>query len=335
MKNSLTPFFFLILAFGFYACRTSPSESMETKVVNAFLPSSTGSLTELVLVLPDRLWTSNVGKITSKYFQAPMQGLPQKESIFNLIDINSSQFSSIFKSHKNILQLISSDSTYVKINYSTWSKSQLFIRIYYKTEKQLEELLLSQGVELRNMFVEKNQDRRIQALQKNRNRSLEEEILKDYNFSFLIPSGFEIVLAEKDFLWLRRDLSKLNVIANIWVYSQPYKNENQITKPSLIALRDSIGRKFIKGGRPGSYMATEMLYDPDLYLVKETPYSIGMKGLWTIENDFLGGGFVSHTILDQETNSLVYAEGFLYSPNQKKRQHILELEAVLSTLELP
>lgn len=333
MKNILIPLF-LILTFSFNACKTNPSGVRETIELNAFLPPSTGNLTELVLVLPDRLWASNVGSITRKYFQAPLQGLPQKESIFNLIDINSSQFSSIFKSHKNILQLISSDSTYVNINHSGLSKNQLFIRIYYNSEKQLEELLIHQGGEVRNMFLEKNQNRRIHALQKDRDRSLEEEILKGYNFSFLIPKGFEVVIAEKDFLWLRRDLSKLNVIANIWVYSEPYKNENQMTKPNLIALRDSIGKKFIKGGRPGSYMATEMLYNPDLYLLKETPYSLGMKGLWTIENDFLGGGFVSHTVLDQKTNSLVYAEGFLYSPNQKKRQHILELEAVLSTLEL-
>jgi hypothetical protein len=300
----------------------------------AFLPPSTGNLTELVLVLPDQLWTSNVGIITRKHFQSPIKGLPQKESIFNLIDINSAQFSSIFKTHKNILQLISSDSTYVKIKDSGWSKDQLFVQIYYKSEEQIEELLDCQGKEIRNIFLKKNQNRRIQALREDRNRNLEKKIIKDYKFSFLIPNGFEMVLAEKDFLWLRRDLPKLNVIANIWVYNQPYKNVNQLTKPSLIALRDSIGKKFIRGGRPESYMATEMLYDPDLYLVKEIPYSLGMKGLWTIENDFLGGGFVSHTILDQKRSSLVYAEGFLYSPNQKKRQHILELEAVLSTLEL-
>ena len=76
-----------------------------------------------------------------------------------------------------------------------------------------------------------------------------------------------------------------------------------------------------------------MLYEPDLSLVNKEPYTLSMKGLWTMENDFLGGGFTSYIFLDQKTNSLIYTEGFLYSPNQKKREHILELEAILSTFQ--
>jgi hypothetical protein len=332
MKKFLFLLYYLLIASGFYACRNGSSGANKSTKQNPFLPPSTGNLTELILVLPDHLWTSSVGEITRECFHSPLKGLPQKESLFNIFDINVSQFSSIFKSHKNILQFISSDSTYLESARSKWSNDQLYFCVYFQNEKQLMALLVRRGTEIRKAFLEKNQIRRVCALQKNRNLATEKEIQKSYNLSFLIPEGFEVALAEKDFLWLRRDISRLNVIDNIWVHRQAYKNKSQMNKSSLIALRDSIGKTFIKGGRRDSYMATEMLYDPSIILLNTDPYTLSMKGLWTMENDFLGGGFTSKIFLDQKNNSLIYAEGFLYSPNQKKRERILELDAILSTL---
>ena len=333
MKKFLFTLCFLFIVYMFHSCLTGPSDNSKTKQRNTFLPPATGNLTELVLVLPDKIWTSGVGEIIRRNFQSQLKGLPQKESLFNLYNINTSQFTSIFKSHKNILQFIYSDSTYVEKNQSKWSKDQVYTCIYYQSEKKLKDLLLQYGDKIRDRFLRKNQIRRVFALEKDRNTAIEKEIKKKYNFSFLVPSDFEIAAEDKDFIWIRRDLSKLNVIANIWVHRLAYKNKRQLNKTSLIDLRDSIGKLFVQGARAGSYMATEMLYEPDLSLVNKEPYTLSMKGLWTMENDFLGGGFTSYIFLDQKTNSLIYTEGFLYSPNQKKREHILELEAILSTFQ--
>ena len=81
-------------------------------------------------------------------------------------------------------------------------------------------------------------------------------------------------------------------------------------------------------------MATEMLYDPDYKLIKNEPYTIETKGLWTMINDFLGGSYTAYAILDEEKQRIIYAEGFIYCPGERKRAHIFELEAILSGLEL-
>ena len=81
-------------------------------------------------------------------------------------------------------------------------------------------------------------------------------------------------------------------------------------------------------------MATEMLYSPDYRLIKERPYTIETKGMWTMKNDFLGGPYTAYAVLDEEKQKIIYVEGFIYCPSERKRAHIFELDAILSGLKL-
>ena len=81
-------------------------------------------------------------------------------------------------------------------------------------------------------------------------------------------------------------------------------------------------------------MATEMIYDPNYSIIKKNPYTIETKGLWTMVNDFLGGAYIANAILDKKSNTIIYAEGFLYCPKSKKRSHINDLEVMLSTINI-
>ena len=42
----------------------------------------------------------------------------------------------------------------------------------------------------------------------------------------------------------------------------------------------------------------------------------------------MGGPFVSYTFADPRTAKLVTVEGFYYEPNQKKRNMLMQLEAL-------
>ena len=163
---------------------------------------------------------------------------------------------------------------------------------------------------------------------------MEKQLQKSYGLNMTIPTGYQIASSEKGFIWLRKDNPKANIISNIWIHSQAYINPEQFTKNSLIGLRDSIGKAHVKGSRPESFMATEMLYNPDYRLIKEKPYTIETKGLWTMKKDFLGGPYTACAILDEEKQKIIYVEGFIYCPGERKRGYVFELEAILSGLEL-
>jgi len=77
-----------------------------------------------------------------------------------------------------------------------------------------------------------------------------------------------------------------------------------------------------------------MLYEPDFTLLSQNPYTVEMRGLWTMVNDFLGGSFISYTRLDNANQRIIYTEGFLYCPKERKRFHMQELEAVMSSFKM-
>jgi hypothetical protein len=50
-----------------------------------------------------------------------------------------------------------------------------------------------------------------------------------------------------------------------------------------------------------------------------------------MENDFMAGPFVSYLIHDPERQELLFLDGFVYLPNEEKRNLIQELEYILRT----
>ena len=332
MKSAFL-YLFVALSICFSACKQNPEKGLKPSTSRSILPPSTGNISELVIVIPDKLWEGSTGKELKNIFQANVLGIPQQEALFDVFAINPSQFSSIFKTHKNILWLSLDETPSVSRTDSKWSKNQLFVSVKANSETELTNLLIQQGEKISDWFLQKDLTRRIAKLKKTAEKEVQKEILEAYNFKMLVPKGYKVALTEEDFIWLRSDKPKVNVISNLWLQTIPYTNPNQLTKEYLIQLRDSLGRTHVEGARPQSYMTTEMLYEPDFSLVSENPYTVEMRGLWTMVNDFLGGSFISYTRLDEVNNRIIYFEGFLYCPKERKRLYIQELVAVLSSLK--
>ena len=64
-------------------------------------------------------------------------------------------------------------------------------------------------------------------------------------------------------------------------------------------------------------------------------YALEARGLWYMENDMMGGPFVSHARVDRPNGRVVVVEAFVYAPKDKKRDMMRQLEAALYTLNLP
>ena len=55
-----------------------------------------------------------------------------------------------------------------------------------------------------------------------------------------------------------------------------------------------------------------------------------IKGLWRMENDFMGGPFYSLTMYDKDNARLVTVEGYAYAPYFDK-EHMREIEGIVKT----
>jgi hypothetical protein len=74
----------------------------------------------------------------------------------------------------------------------------------------------------------------------------------------------------------------------IWTY--PYQDTLQLSKQALLAKRNEILRRNVRGKDPGSYMTTEKILDP-LFDVNKLGNQVfyQLSGLWTVEKGFMGG----------------------------------------------
>lgn len=323
----------LCLAIGLSSCRQNPNKAIEPSESRSILPSSTGRLSELVLVISDDLWSGEVGAILKASFQENIQAIPQQEAMSDLFAINPSEFSNIFKTHKNVLWVSQGNTDSIERKDQKWAKNQLYVHIKGSSEAKLLQSLKENILEIRSWFIESNTKRRLSELKVSSDREIQKQLSNAYNIDIVIPKGYTVAEAEDSFIWLRRDRPKLNLISNIWLHIEDYYSPKQFSKQELIQLRDSIGMVHVEGVKPQSFMTTELIYDPDYELVNEAPYTIVTKGLWTMLNDFLGGPYTAKIMLDEENQRVIYIEGFLYCPNDRKRSHIQDLEAVISSLK--
>ena len=62
-------------------------------------------------------------------------------------------------------------------------------------------------------------------------------------------------------------------------------------------------------------------------------YAIESRGLWKINDNSLGGPYVSYTFVSEKEKLIYYIEGFVAAPGKKKRVLLQEVDAILSTFK--
>ena len=111
------------------------------------------------------------------------------------------------------------------------------------------------------------------------------------------------------------------------------KTKNPIA--SIIRMRDSIGKLYIKGGEAQTPMITGEGYAPYLFKIKlDNRPTFESKGTWELKNDFMSGPFINYVIFDKEYNRIMVLEGFCYSPADEKRDVMFELESIIKSVQI-
>jgi hypothetical protein len=147
-----------------------------------------------------------------------------------------------------------------------------------------------------------------------------------------LQKGFEQTLDRPGLKIFRQDTKKTT---QFFVFSTRPMAEDVLAGQDIIAARDSIGKHFFEGGAEGSYFATETIIPPLQESTKiDGRFAIETRGLWKTKGDFMGGPFLSYTIYNDERQEILTVEGFLFGPDAKKRNILLEMEAMLTSVKL-
>lgn len=304
------------------------------------LPSSSGRNGEILLVIDTVQIKGLVGKALDQYFGEFQLGLPQNEAKYKLIPIPPHAFSHLFMLSKNILLI--SKGTDKKAGVITendkWARDQFYMEISGGSWEEIAAIIQKNNGRLVAKFEYEEEKRMQLELKANLNKELQDKLVKEHGLSMDIPNSYVSVIDTSNFIWLRKDKTvgpdKHEIIQSIMVYQFEYNSDSTFTSHYLCLKRDSVTKLFIHGSAENSFMKVYHNYAP--YCSEKNfhnNYLFEMRGLWNMQNDFMGGPFLNYTIVDQSRNRVICVDGFVYAPKFDKISFVKELEAIMKTLK--
>ncbi|MEM9886313.1 MAG: DUF4837 family protein, partial [Bacteroidota bacterium] len=316
---------------------------------------------QLVVVMDDDLWQSDVGDTVRFYYGSAYPVLPQPEPIFDLTHFTPQEMleEPLRKQLRHFLFIadVSDEDSPTKRwveddlgaeklrsarevpNESTtvlkdrWAKNQLLIYIYGDGQKMLKEQLIKTfSAAKKRLDQSKKSQIKDNVYIGGENRIIIEQMASSMGLSMRVPKPFLVAYDQDNIMWLRRETPVSS--SNIMIYKEPYKSTDQISREHLKSIQDSLGKKLVSTDIDGTYMR---INDVDLPMFTETTelngnYALEARGVWDIVNDFAGGPFVSYLVVNPKTNELVHINGFIHAPGEEKREFMQNLEHVIGTV---
>jgi hypothetical protein len=150
-----------------------------------------------------------------------------------------------------------------------------------------------------------------------------------------VPGDYRIAFKDEDHFWLRKESRKADM--NILIQKIPYTEGVTVDRESIIKIRNKFGKEYITSTAENTYMSTDMksLENPIYYeeTVINGNYALEARGIWKMENGFMGGAFISYLVYHKPSQSLIFMDGFVFAPEEAKRKYIQRLEVILESLD--
>ena len=303
--KKLFTFFLLIFLF-------SCNENSTKKI----LAESTGEQNEIILVIDDNDWQGFIGDTLRKIFQLEIDGLPQAEQFFNLVQINPSEFSRFFKTHKNIM-FVGKD---YRDSYTMnkWAKNQI---IMYLNSTSNEFEFKKSCVKTFNFLYRKELENIRASYKMSHNTEARKHIKETFGINVFLPTEYYVSLKEKNIFIsdFHSFNEKQDLLKYILIYDF-FPDDNENIQKQIVHKTDSILKQKIKGSIEGTYAQIDKR-------MSLTEINGLYRGMWTLENGFMAGPFIMKSRYIEDR--IVISLGMVFHPNENKREYVRTFEAIL------
>ncbi|HIP47656.1 MAG TPA: DUF4837 family protein [Lutibacter sp.] len=321
----------IVISLSFISCEEGKEEKLQ--------PRSVGRFNELMLVINHKDWEGNIGKELNKVIASDVVGLPQSEPQFAITQIPQKGFKGFLKHNRNVLVVKKSKKASFSVDYNVFSKPQIFVKIKGPDQTSIIKLIQDNSDKIISLFKEHDLKMVQERLSKNIHKKKSIHFYNKQKLTLKVPLEFNKVDDVSDFVWFRKHVQhyghNINGSFNIIAYSLPLNMPFENIKDSIISIRNSIGRKYLPGGKEGTFLITEAAYTPHYLEVQfDNKKAFKVNGKWEVFNDFMAGPFVGYYIQDKKNKRLVVVEAIVYAPAINKRDFIFELEAIIRSLEI-
>ena len=334
-------------------------ESCSNSSTANYKPTSAGKSDEILWVLNDLFWEDTVGSIIHHKFMKAYDVLPQAEPEYFLRKKNFQQFNNdIIKKYRTIVLCISREddpqySDIVKlfdlaeskdssknpiVFKNLWAEPQTVILVVANNKEQLV-TELNRSVDEIESIIRTEEDKRteIMVYENGVNNDAIDEIKKRFDYQIDIPSDYFVGVNNDDFMWIRKETYTLS--SNFLLYKRvltPDEIKNGVDwNKFALQSRALLGRTYISTRAENSYMTIEEKYAPILQYSTEVlgNEAVLTKGLWKMENDFMGGPFVNLAWFDQSTSTYYMIDAYVHAPKESKKKYMRHITKILGTIQ--
>ena len=312
----------------FLAAITSCTNNSNKK--RAFVPSSSGNLNNVTVVMPEKQWQGNLGDQVRETLEETYEGLPLDEPQFSIVYMNPKAFTGFARQNRNIIWFKKDSLEGFRMSQNQFARPQIIAKVI-GLDSESQAFYFKENSRLIKQSI--NENERLEKLRRIKKSPTNEKTLSErFGISLTYPSAYKTVKDTTNFVWIQKEVRKghLNIIA----YSLPENALEGSFSTRILDIRDSIGKKHIPGRLKGTYLITERAFKPYFYKVKiDGKRSYLTKGTWEVANDFMAGPFVNYMVRDSIKKRWMVVEGFTFAPSASKRDYMFELNTIINTLE--
>lgn len=327
-----------LLAYFVVAITLFTISSCDSNSNRSNLPRSIGNTSEVLVVLQNgQQWNNLIGQTIKKFLGQEQYGLTQAEPIFDLAHITKNNFSNMFKKHRNILIVnIDKNATSTKVESfkDRWASPQRIIRITSNSTTAFADKFPEYADGIIGNYNIAERIRILSVFRPGSKNKVLNKVRKGFNLDIIVPKGFYVAKSASGFMWIRKEVTDFS--QGIIIISEPYADKEQFSANSIAARTNRDLKQYIPGESEGSYMVIDDEFISPLTSQVEnfiSEYTVEMRGVWSVEHDFMGGPFISYTFVDSRTNQILTIMGYVYHPNKKKRNLLRQLEAIIYSVK--
>ena len=308
----------------------------ERKARKALLPNISGKPGEVIVVINKGDWEGTLGNVLRDSLACDFPFLPQREPMYDLVNVAPSGFTSMFQLHRNIIVAnISVDVTEPGIVYKNdvWAAPQCVIRLNAPTEESAVEIFRENSMTIKAVLEQAERARVIANTKKYEEFALAPVVTEMTGGSPHFPSGYKLKKKTDDFIWLT--YSTQFTEQSILVYKYPVvEGENMMSPAALVEAQSRMMMENVPGMFENTYMIISPVIAPSVLYKKYGTHEFAeLRGLWEVHNDYMGGPFVTHAFYSPDGQYVIMLQAFVYAPKYDKKNYLKQIESVLYSFE--
>ena len=327
-------------------------------------PKALARMNEIIAVADEDLWSS-VQDSFNYYFQSAYPVMPSPEPMFDVRHFSPKElgYEPLRKELRTYLVLADLEdleapttkmlrrdlgeerflkarkdlSFQTSVGKDKWARDQIIVYVFGNGKKKLMENIRFNysAIAKRIRLHDRDQlDASIYVL-KNESPGMIKRIRKKFGVTIRIPGDYMDVKKDvENFMWFRKDTK--DAALNIVIQKFEYSDISQLEPENIVQLRDAYGKIHIASGSEGSYMLTNTVDLPTYDYTYEIDgnYTREIRGIWEMENDFMGGPYATYVVHDKVANELIFIDTFVYAPGKSKRDYMMQLDYIAKSLKI-